>query len=80
MLLGKTFNSASLFGERGIFEGLGFFDFEVVPHVSEHFPRPDILQQFARRHKKTLYALNDGDVIVISGTKIKTYGGVIKVD
>jgi dipeptidase E len=80
MLLGKTFASASLFGEKGVFDGMGFFDFEVVPHVSENFPRLDILRDFAKRQKKTVYALNDGDVVVISGAKIRTYGSVTKID
>ncbi len=74
MLLGRTFASASLFGEKGNFEGLGFFDFEIVPHVSEHFPRLDRLRSFATKNQKTVYALNDGDVVVVSGTKVKTYG------
>jgi len=80
MLLGKTFSSVSLFGEQGVFDGMGFFDFEVVPHVSEKFPRLDILRDFAKRQKKTLYALNDGDVVVVSGKKIRTYGSVVKID
>lgn len=74
MLLGTTFQSASLFGEKGSFDGLGLFDFEIVPHVAEHFPRLDLLRSFAVKIKKTVYALNDGDVVVVSGAKIKTYG------
>ncbi len=77
MLLGKTFQSASLFGERGCFEGLGFFDFEIVPHASEMFPRLDLLEKFARTHNKPVYVLNDGDVVLITGKKIKTRGNVV---
>jgi dipeptidase E len=74
MILGKTFLSASLFGEKGSFDGLGLFDFEIVPHVSEHFPRFDLLRSFAVKNRKSVYALNDGDVVVVSGAKVKTYG------
>jgi dipeptidase E len=80
MLMSKTFSAASLFGERGGTVGLGLFEFEIVPHVSEHFPRLDVLQSFAKKHHKTLYVLNDGDVVVISGKKLKTYGSPIKIE
>jgi len=74
MLLGLTFRTASLFGEKGDFTGLGFFDFELVPHVSEHFPKLDLLEAFARKHQMSLYALNDGDVVVVQGSKTRIYG------
>jgi dipeptidase E len=74
MLLGRTFRTASLFGEKGDFTGLGFFDFELVPHVAEHFPKLDLLQVFARKHQTPLYALNDGDVLVVQGNKIRIHG------
>jgi peptidase E len=63
-----------LFGEKGDFTGLGFFDFELVPHVAEHFPKLDLLQVFARKHQTPLYALNDGDVLVVQGNKIRIHG------
>lgn len=80
MLMGRTFMGASLFGERGSTDGLGLFDFEVIPHVNERFPRLDTLQAFANKSKKTLYALNDGDVVVISGRKIRTFGNPAKLE
>lgn len=80
MLMGRTFAGAGLFGERGSTDGLGLFDFEIIPHVSERFPRMDILQLFANKTKKTLYALNDGDVVVISGRKIRTFGTPVKLE
>ncbi len=80
MLMSKTFSAATLFGERGGTVGLGLFEFEIVPHVSEHFPRLDVLQTFAKKNHKTLYALNDGDIVVISGQKLKTYGSPIKIE
>ncbi|MEY3903754.1 MAG: hypothetical protein RL189_3060 [Pseudomonadota bacterium] len=80
MLLGRTFAGAGLFGERGPTDGLGLFDFEIIPHVAEHFPRMDLLQVFANKTKKTLYALNDGDVVVVSGRKIRTFGAPMKLE
>lgn len=80
MLLGRTFMGAILFGERGLTDGLGLFDFEIIPHVNERFPRLDILQAFANKTRKTLYALNDGDVVVISGRKIRTFGTPVKLE
>ncbi len=80
MVLGKTFASASLFGEKGSFEGLGFFDFEIVPHAAEKFPRPDLLVQFAKAKKKRVFAMNDGDVVVISGARLRTYGKILVVN
>lgn len=74
MLLGRTFNAVHLFGERGATQGLGLFEFEIVPHVSEYFPNLTMLREFAKKNRKTLFALNDGDVIVVSSAKIKTYG------
>jgi len=74
MILSRTFKSASLFKERGEFFGLGLFDFEIIPHAGENFPRPDLLQTFAQRNKLSLYVMNDGDIVVLHGKKIRTYG------
>ena len=63
MILSRTFKSASLFKERGEFFGLGLFDFEIIPHASENFPRPDLLQTFAQKNKLSVYVMNDGDVV-----------------
>lgn len=74
MILGSSFKSSTLFKERGEFLGLGLFDFEIVPHLDEHFPRVDVIEQFASKNKIAIYAMNDGDIVVVHGKKRRTYG------
>lgn len=76
MVLGKTFKSASLYKERGHFWGLNIFEFEIIPHAAETFQKPNLSTNFASRSKIEIYALNDGDIIVLNGKKIRTYGSV----
>lgn len=74
MILGSSFKSSTLFKERGEFLGLGLFDFEIIPHANEHFPRVDVIEQFASKNKLAIYAMNDGDIVVVHGQKRRTYG------
>lgn len=74
MILSKTFKTASLYRERGEFFGLGIVDFEIVPHSNEHFPRQDLIGKFAKDKGIQIYAMNDGDIVVVHGKKVRTYG------
>ena len=74
MILSQSFKTASLFQERGEFSGMGLVDFEIIPHSNEHFPRQDLLEKFAKEKSISIYAMNDGDIVVVHGKKIRTYG------
>jgi dipeptidase E len=74
MILGCSFRSASLMGEKGPFEGLGFFDFEIIPHVKENFPNTKALQFFSTQNQIKICLLNDGDSVVWGGKKPKIFG------
>lgn len=74
MILSQTFKTATLFREHGDFFGLGIVDFEIIPHANEHFPRPDLIEKFAKDKSIAIYAMNDGDIVVVHGRKIRTYG------
>jgi peptidase E len=63
-----------LFRERGEFFGLGIIDFEIIPHAGEHFPRRDLIDKFARDKEVSICAMNDGDIVVVHGRKIRTHG------
>lgn len=74
MVLSRSFKTASLLRTRGEFLGLGLVDFEIIPHAHEHFPRQDLLEKFAIEKAISIYAMNDGDIVVVHGKKIRTYG------
>jgi dipeptidase E len=74
MILSRTFKTSVLFGERGEFQGLGVVDFEIIPHASEHFPRRDLIDRFAKEKSVPVYAMDDGDIITVNGRKICTFG------
>lgn len=74
MILSKTFKTASLYRERGEFFGLGIIDFEIIPHANEHFPRQDLIGKFAKEKSIQIYAMNDGDIVVVHGKKVRTHG------
>ncbi|MBM3383349.1 MAG: hypothetical protein FJY29_13065 [Betaproteobacteria bacterium] len=76
MILGSTFKTSALFREKGFFVGLGLYDFEIIPHASEMFPKKDAVKNFAEKNKVNIYTLNDGDVLVVQGKKIKVMGNV----
>lgn len=80
MILSSSFKTATLFRERGEFFGLGIIDFEIVPHAEEHFPCRDLLEKFASEKSVSLYAMNDGDIVVVHGKKIRTYGTPVRLD
>jgi dipeptidase E len=77
MILSPSFKTARLYRERGEFCGLGLIDFEIIPHASESFPRQDLIEKFAREEGIPIYAMNDGDIIVVHGKKLRTYGSPI---
>lgn len=79
MILSNSFKTATLFRERGEFFGLGLIDFEIVPHDEEHFPRRDLLEKFAIEKSVSLYAMNDGDVVVVHGKKVRTLGAPVRL-
>jgi dipeptidase E len=76
MILGRTFKTSAIFKENGFFIGLGLYDFEIIPHASEMFPRNDAVKIFAEKNNVNIYTLNDGDILVIHGKKIKTLGNI----
>lgn len=67
MLMGESFSCVSFFGEKGETDGLGLFDFEVFPHVNEKFPNLELLKAHVRRSGRSLYAMNDGDMVILNG-------------
>ncbi|MEI8025495.1 MAG: Type 1 glutamine amidotransferase-like domain-containing protein [Pseudomonadota bacterium] len=83
MVLQKSFGLVRFLGEKGNFKGLGFLDFEVSPHTNEYFPDLSRLEDYSLKSKCTVYALNDGDAITISGSrngqKVKMYGNARKI-
>ena len=79
MILSSSFKTATLFRERGEFFGLGLIDFEIVPHAEEHFPKQDILRKFALDNKIQMFAMNDGDVVVVHGKKVRTFGAPVRL-
>lgn len=83
MVLQKSFGLARFLGEKGNFNGLGLFDFEVSPHTNEYFPDLRRLEDYGLKTKCTVYALNDGDAITINGSgngqKVKMYGNARKI-
>lgn len=79
MLLSKTLEVAQLLGEKKKLVGLGFFDFEICPHANEYFPSSAVIEAFAKKAKKTVYLLNDGDALKVTSKKITSYGGAKKI-
>jgi dipeptidase E len=79
MLLCNTIEIAQLYGEKKKLLGLGFFDFEICPHAKEYFPNIAVVESFAKKIRKDIYILNDGDVLKIINNKIKTYGDARKI-
>jgi dipeptidase E len=74
MVMSRSFKTAQLHRERGDFRGLGLIEFEIIPHAIDHFPRQELIQKFAKDNSVPIYAMNDGDIIVVHGRKIRTYG------
>jgi dipeptidase E len=72
MILGPTLGLAALFGEKfkgASLDGLGFVSFEVVPHWSEMNVRHKEVALYSQQNQKTVFGLNDGEVILVNGAK-----------
>lgn len=56
-----------------IWEGLGLVDFLVVPHCNMEWFKDDaeIIIQNLEKSKAPYYALNDGQVVIVNGNKVK---------
>ncbi|MCB2340458.1 Type 1 glutamine amidotransferase-like domain-containing protein [Clostridium estertheticum] len=85
ILLSKTIDMAQ-FGDEDIVgiedrSSLGIVDFQFMPHWSddESIKYLDLLKNYSKVKKTTIYACNDGDGIVIDGDDIKFIGNVIKI-
>lgn len=74
MVMGKTFYSAQLCGEKHSdtdWRGLGLVDFEVLPHWDEVFVSQDPIAAFASKRNITIHSLKDGDRVLVSGNKVR---------
>ncbi|MCB2360542.1 peptidase E [Clostridium estertheticum] len=85
IILSKTIDMAQ-FGDEDIVgiedrSSLGIVDFQFMPHWSddESIKYLDLLKNYSKVKKTTIYACNDGDGIVIDGDDIKFIGNVIKI-
>ncbi|MBU3155814.1 Type 1 glutamine amidotransferase-like domain-containing protein [Clostridium estertheticum] len=85
IILSKTIDMAQ-FGDEDIVgiedrSSLGIVDFQFMPHWSddESVKYLDLLKDYSKVKKTTIYACNDGDGIVIDGDDIKFIGNVIKI-
>ncbi|MBU3099751.1 MULTISPECIES: Type 1 glutamine amidotransferase-like domain-containing protein [Clostridium] len=85
IILSKTIDMAQ-FGDEDIVgiddrSSLGIVDFQFMPHWSddESIKYLDVLKDYSKVKKTTIYACNDGDGIVIDGNDIKFIGNVMKI-
>lgn len=85
IILSKTIDMAQ-FGDEDIVgiadrSSLGIVDFQFMPHWSddESIKYLDLLKDYSKEKKTTIYACNDGDGIVIDDDDIKFIGNVIKI-
>ncbi|MGH4119162.1 Type 1 glutamine amidotransferase-like domain-containing protein [Clostridium sp.] len=85
IILSKTIDMAQ-FGDEDIVgiadrSSLGIVDFQFMPHWSddEGIKYLDLLKDYSKIKKTTIYACNDGDGIVIDDDDIKFIGNVIKI-
>jgi dipeptidase E len=85
IILSKTIDMAQ-FGDEDIVgiadrSSLGIVDFQFMPHWSDDESNKylDLLKDYSKVKKTTIYACNDGDGIVIDGDDIKFIGNVTKI-
>lgn len=56
--------------------GLGFADFEFMPHWEQDYQYLDALKEYSKESGKVIYTCNDGDGIIVEKKDIKLYGNI----